>query len=417
MNITLFPAMRKGIPQSVTRTSVSHGVVVADHFPNPPAYALLLADKGTPVLWYGRLAACEALVKKAQEDHEELTTVELKVYLRPPLQPLSAALAYTVRTALILAPKEKLRAALPNYVTLDGGTCMGEGGLPLPLLDYFIHHVCRGIQPTTIAMFTGNVKLAVHWALTSTQPVDMVVGVAEETPDRDRWTHTMVQASGDPIPPSLEEPFRARVQSLLTQGMPGWAGFEDEVLRESWNRREKEKQERDQRTAERKAKRTKKDDQKPKKPKAAKQEVEEEEEAAEVNPRPVVDLSLLIDEENPADPPPGPFPFGRQLSSRSLGEEGSGCHPAGGAGATGGAPEGDPPAVLADAPGARSEQRVPKGPPAANAPGDDDSWHGLPTAERLRRANAAMQHRTKKDKDAKKDKDKEGKHKRKDRQE
>ena len=91
--------------------------------------------------------------------------------------------------------------------------------------------------------------------------------------------------------------------------------------------------------------------------------------------------------------------------------------PEGGDGATGGAPEGDPPAVPADAPGSRSQQRVPKGQAAANALGDDDSWHGLPTAERLRRANAAMQQRSKKDKDAKKDKDKDGKHKRKDREE
>ena len=259
ITVTMFAAMQQAIPREVTGRRVRQCVVMADEYPFLPCHANWLVARGAPLLAYGTASACEALTRQLLQDRPELDRVELRVFVRPRMPAIRAKVAYGVRTALVVARPEDLTPALPNYLSMDEADCMGEGNPPLPLLDFFAHSICRP-APTDpedpshwMALFTNSPVTATHWALVQTKAVDVLVGMACEVPNPEEWLHAAIAAADEPTPAGLEGGLRHRVQQLLRQGVPSWAGLEDDLLRESWQRRDREQAQAQARSAAKKA--------------------------------------------------------------------------------------------------------------------------------------------------------------------
>ena len=247
VTVSLFAALKGATPREVTTLPVWQCVVMVC-LPVPPCPRQLAGVNGHTPLCYGTASGCDTPTRQLLQDWQELDCVELKVYLRPRMTPIRAKVGYGVQMALLIGKPEELTPGVPNYVSLDEADCMGEGNPPLPLLDFFVHTLCRPPKPDEedkghwVAIFTGTPVTGTHWALVATSPVDVLLGLATEEADVEGWSHAAMATADEPIPPGLEGTLRHRVQALLWQGIPAWAGLEDALLRESWERRERERE-------------------------------------------------------------------------------------------------------------------------------------------------------------------------------
>ena len=100
------------------------------------------------MLAFGKEMACTELADQCKRDRPEVKALEVKVFLRPgKAMQVSGDLAYTSRTAMVIAGKDNIRPCLPNYVSMDEAHCMHEDNPPLPLVDFFIHAMCKKVAP------------------------------------------------------------------------------------------------------------------------------------------------------------------------------------------------------------------------------------------------------------------------------
>ena len=196
----------------VTSIKVSHAVIMSDVFPNIPKHLHWLLEAGVPVMAYGRTGPCMQMAREMLLDRPHLISVEVRIYLRPKVPLAGDMHAFVVRTAMMVGTAAQLRASVPNYVSLEEAHCVTEDNPPMPLMDFFIHTVCKKVPPSTIAIFCRTPLTATHWAMTSIMPLDVVMGLATAEPAHEAWATAVAMAGDDLLPAGLEPEFRERTQ-------------------------------------------------------------------------------------------------------------------------------------------------------------------------------------------------------------